>query len=186
VAWWRVAFDTSKVSPSDAAVTLRSFPRRFRAVLTLPEDEQRPDDVVHRRPTAGGLSAVEHAAWTASAIEQVESEFRRVVREKDPLLDLPPVDVGPPVPGGEDSTDTVLARLETATDSLADRIGDVHGQDWGLTGRLPEPDQKQVSALDVVRYSVRIGVEHLRAAEQTVADVAREVGRGDRRVNDGP
>jgi len=160
VAWWRVAFDTSKVSPSDAAVTLRSFPRRFRAVLTLPEDEQRPDDVVHRRPTAG--------------------------REKDPLLDLPPVDVGTPVPGGEDSTDTVLARLETATDSLADRIGDVHGQDWGLTGRLPEPDQKQVSALDVVRYSVRIGVEHLRAAEQTVADVAREVGRGDRRVNDGP
>ncbi len=186
MAWWGVAFDTSKVSPSDAAVTLRSFPRRFRAVLTLPEDEQRPDDVVHRRPGAGGLSAVEHAAWTTSAIERVESEFRRVVREKDPVLDLPPVDVGPPVPGGEDPTDAVLARLETAAESLADRIGDVHGEEWGLTGRLPGPDSRKVSALDVVRYSVQIGVEHLRAAERTVADVAREVGRGNRGVGDSP
>jgi hypothetical protein len=181
-----VAFDTSKVSPSDAAVTLRSFPRRFRAVLTLPEDEQRPDDVVHRRLTAGGLSAVEHTAWTALAIQQVESEFWRVVREKDPELDLPPIDVGPPVPGGEDPTDTVLGRLETAAASLADRIGDIHGEEWGLSGRLPGPDQQKVSALDVVRYSVRIGVEHLRAAEQTVADVAREVRRGNRGVGDGP
>ena len=185
MAWLGVAFDTSKVSPSDAAVTLRSFPRRFRAVLTLPEDDQRPDDVVHRRPQGGGLSAVEHAAWTASSIQQVESEFRRVVREKDPELDLPPVDVDPPVPGGEDPTETVLAHLETAAASLADRIGDVHGQDWGLTGRLPGPAGR-VSALDVVRYSVRIGVEHLQAAERTVADVAGQVGRGDRSVGDGP
>jgi hypothetical protein len=185
VAWWRVAFDTSKVSPWDAAVTLRSFPRRFRAVLSLPEDERRPDDVVHRRPQAGGLSAAEHAAWTALAIPQVETEFRKVILEDDPEVYLPPVDVGPPVAGGEDPTDDLLARLESATTSLADRIGDVHGDEWSRIGQLPGPDSKKVSALDVVRLSVRIGVEHLRAAERTVADVAREVGGGNRLLGEG-
>jgi hypothetical protein len=185
VAWLNVAFDTSKVSPWDAAVTLRSFPRRFRTALSLPEDEQRPDDVVHRRPQAGGLSAAEHAAWTASAIRQVETEFRKVMIEPDPEVDLPPVDVAPPVPGGEDPTDAVLAHLESAATSLADRIGDVHGAEWARTGRLPGPDAGEMSALDVVRLSVRIGVEHLRAAERTVADVAREVRGGDGGLGDG-
>jgi hypothetical protein len=186
VAWWRVAFDTSKVSPWDAAVTLRSFPRRFRTALTLPEDEQRPDDVVHRRPHAGVLSAAEHAAWTASAIREVDTEFRKVMIEHDPELDLPPVDVAPPVAGGEDPTDAVLARLESAATSLADRIGDVHGEEWSRTGRLPGSDGAKVSALDVVRLSVQIGVEHLRAAERTVADVAREVGGRDGGLGEGP
>jgi hypothetical protein len=166
-------FDTSQVSPSDAAVTLLSFPRRFKAALTLPESEQRADDVVHRRPRGGGLSGAEHAAWTATAIQQVASAFWKVINQDNPEIQLPPVDVEPPVPGGEDPTDALVARIEAAASPLADRIGDVHGNDWTRTGRV---DSTTISALDVIRHAVRVGVEHLHAAERTVADVAREVG----------
>jgi hypothetical protein len=165
-------FDTSQVSPSDAAVTLRSFPRRFKAALTLPESEQRPDDVVHRRPRGGSLSAAEHAAWTAAAIDQVASAFRRVITQDNPEIQLPPVDVAPPVPGGEDPTDAIVAGIQAVADLLADRIGDVRGNEWIRTGRL---DGTTVSALDVIRHAVRVGVEHLHAAERTVAEVAREI-----------
>jgi hypothetical protein len=165
-------FDTSQVSPSDAAVTLRSFPRRFKAALTLPESEQRPDDVVHRRPRGGGLSAAEHAAWTAAAIGQVAAAFERVITRDNPEIQLPPVDVDPPVPGGEDPTDAIVAGIQAAADPLADRVGDVHGNEWNRTGRL---DGTTVSTLDVIRHAVRVGVEHLHAAERTVAEVAREI-----------
>jgi hypothetical protein len=166
-------FDTSQVSPSDAATTLRSFARRFRAALRPPDDsdEGRTDDALHRRPADGGLSAIEHAAWTATAIAQVNEAFRRVMIEDDPLIDLPPIDVSPPVDGDSDSVDAVVARIEAAGEQLASAITNVHGTEWTRTARVGD---RQITALEVVRHAVRLGVEHLRAAELTVAQVVRE------------
>jgi hypothetical protein len=171
-------FDTSRVSPSDAATALRSFPRRFAAILRPPDDadEGRLDDVVHRRPADGGLSALEHAAWTATGIAQVAEAFRRVAIEDDPPIELPPIDVSPPVAGGSEPLDTVLARLAAASDQMADAISGVHGNDWNRPARV---GAQQVIALDVARHAVRLGVEHLRAAELTVSQVVGEAVHGD-------
>jgi hypothetical protein len=76
-----------------------------------------------------------------------------------------------------------VARIDAAASPLADRIGDVHGDEWSRTG---QSNSASVSALEVVRYAVRVGVEHLYAAERTVEDVAREIGGGDLGVGDGP
>ncbi|HEX9548241.1 MAG TPA: DinB family protein, partial [Acidimicrobiales bacterium] len=159
--------------PSDVATTLRSFPRRFRAALRPPgdSDEGRTDDALHRRPADGGLSAIEHAAWTATAIAQVNEAFRQVIIEDNPLIDLPPIDVPAPVEGGSDSVDAVDARVEAAGEPLANAIANVHGTEWTRTARVGD---QQITALDVVRHAVRLGVEHLRAAELTVAQVVRE------------
>ena len=60
-------FHDDAVTPSDAAVALRSYPRRYRAVLVRPDNEDRPDDVV-RRPASDGWSALDHAAHVAASL----------------------------------------------------------------------------------------------------------------------
>jgi hypothetical protein len=89
-------FDAATVSPSDAAVAARSLPRRFRAALARPDDEEVPAeavaeaaaaaDALHqaavalgRRPVDPGpesvLDRVEAAALAlAEAIERTPSE----------------------------------------------------------------------------------------------------------------
>jgi hypothetical protein len=167
------AFDTSQVSPSDAAVTLRSLRRRFAEVFAAAEPAGAPADAIRRRPQDGGLSPVEHAAWTATAVEALHPALRRVALEHDPGLELPPVDVDPPVGGGTLDPQAELARLAAAAEAMATTIADIHGIDWDRSGHTADGP---VRALDIARLAVRIAVEHLRAAEATVADVSgREV-----------
>ncbi|MDQ6617015.1 MAG: hypothetical protein M3083_20285 [Actinomycetota bacterium] len=152
-------FDTSRVSPSDANVTVRSLPRRFAEAFDRADS---PDDLV-RRPPEGGLSPLEHAAWTAEALEAIGSALGRVLVAGDPQVELPPVNPPGATGGGGGDPAAVLARLGDAARSLADAMADGHGQDWSRTGRTPSGN---VSALDIARLAVRIGVEHLRAAEE--------------------
>ena len=59
--------DVSRLSPSDAVAALRSYPRRFRSLLTSFDEDERPDDLVHRAG-ADGLSAVDHADHVARSL----------------------------------------------------------------------------------------------------------------------
>jgi hypothetical protein len=169
-------FDGSQVSPSDAAVALRSFPRRFTLVLARPDDEDRPDDVVHRRPKSGGLSAIEHGAWVAIGTGQADEAFRAVMYLDHPEVTLPSVDVDPPVPGGEANAETAIARIKGATDPFAAAIQDAPSSGWTRTGRTVDGVDGEITALDVVRLAVHLGVHHLRLAEQTVDEVAHDLG----------
>ena len=164
-------FDGRQVSPSDAAVALRSFPRRFKMVLAHPDDADRPDDVLHRRPKSGGLSAIEHAAWVATGIGAVADAFQAVSIHDDPVISLPPVDVDPPVAGGEDSVDAALARIQTATSALATAVEGTPGDSWLRHGHT---DGESVTALEVVTTAVHLGVHHLRLADRVINEVARE------------
>jgi hypothetical protein len=160
------SFDTSWVSPTDAVVTLRSLPRRFgeafdraaRAAGAADDD----DDVITRRPADGGLSPLAHAAWTASALEEIGSAFRRVQEASNPPITLPARDPPGPVDGPDDTMASVLARLGDRARSVADALAAVHGVDWLRTGQAATGP---VSALDIARHGVRLGVEHLRAVE---------------------
>jgi hypothetical protein len=165
--------DDSQISPSDAVVTLRSLPRRFAAALALPEDQQRPDDVVHRRPASGGLSAIEHAAYTVVALPQLGDALRMVLTRDNPDLSTPPLEPDPPVPGAAASTDEVVNQLATAAESLAKDVSNVSTHEWTRTGRV---GSQTVTALDVVRGAVQLAIFHLRETERTVSEVVREVG----------
>src|SRR5881275_3345583 len=71
-------FDGSSVSPADAAVALRTFPRRYRAVLVPPQEEGEHKDPAHR-PGVDGWSAIAHAAWAADAITTIAGQLRQVL-----------------------------------------------------------------------------------------------------------
>jgi hypothetical protein len=163
--------DDSQISPSDAVATLRSLPRRFAAVLALPEEDQRPDDVVHRRPASGGLSAIEHAAYVARALPHLGDALRLVLTRDDPEVGVPPLEPEPPASDSPGPADQVVNEIAVAADTLAHQIGNVSATEWTRTGRLS--DQK-VTALDLVRGAVQLSIYHLRAAERTVAEVVRE------------
>jgi hypothetical protein len=163
--------DDSQISPSDAVVTLRSLPRRFAAVLALPEEEQRPDDVLHRRPASGGLSAIEHAAYTASALPQLADALRLVLSRDNPEVAAPPLEVDPPVAGGSASADEVVEQIAAAAEALAKEISNVSGSEWTRPGRV---GGQTVNALDLARAAVQLAIFHMRAAERTIDTVVRE------------
>jgi hypothetical protein len=163
--------DSSQISPSDAAVTLRSLPRRFASVLATPDDDDRPDDVLRRRPQSGGLSAIEHGAWVAAAHPGIAQALHRVLIETNPTIEVPPLEPDGPVDGGDRSSADTVAAIAASTGPLADLIDGVAGDDWLRSGRI---DGQPVTALDVARGAVQLGVYHLRTAERTVREVAHE------------
>src|ERR1700738_756761 len=120
-------FDASGVSPSDATVTMRSLRRRFAEAF---DQADRPDDVMQARP-GGGLSPLEHAAWTAQALEAIGAALRPVLVSEDPRVELPPVDppreAGAGLVGPGDTPGTVLARLGEVAGTVADLMANVHG-----------------------------------------------------------
>jgi hypothetical protein len=178
-------FDGGQVSPSDAAVALRSLPRRFAAALARPDDEDRPGDVLHRRPKGGGLSALEHTAWVATSLALVGDAFTAVMYHDDPAISLPPLDprpavaaaaegaVGPSGESGSDSAGAAIADLAAAAIGLASAIEQAPKDGWSRTGHSTSGHS---TSLEVVTFAVHLGVHHLRLAEQTVAEVAHELG----------
>lgn len=161
-------FDTSRVSPQDAIVTLRSLRRRFAEAF----DQGEHADDSAQRPAAGGLSPVEHAASTASALSVIGTALHRVVSADNPRVELPngdPTATAAGVSGGTgtgDSAATVLARLGEIARSVADAMADIHGDAWSRTGQVATGE---VSALGIARLAVQIAIDHLRAAERAMS-----------------
>ena len=164
-------FDPRTVSPADAAVAVRSYPRRFRALLVGPDgDEERtPEDLVLRRPPGGGWSALEHAVWVAEVLALAADALERIR-----LQDHPSVTVEPPAPtAGATEPGAVLGRMEEEAERLAQSIGRVDAHDWKRVGRLP--DGGEASALHVARHAVHQGFHHLRETDRVLSQLR---GRG--------
>ena len=164
-------FDAGSVSPSDAAVALRSYPRRYRSLLTLPDENEAFDPL--RRAGADGWSAVAHAWWAALSFDAVTEALHQVLIHDHPDVSEPPITPASPPPVDEPN-DAVLDRLTRAADGLAVAIENARGgsNEWNRTGRLR--DASEVTALDLVRSAVHQGVHHLRAIERVLKEV---VGR---------
>lgn len=157
-------FDPSRVSPSDAAVAARSFPRRFRALLVRPDDED--PAIVHRRPAGDGPSAVGHALAAAGGMAAAAGALGRVLTADDPTVDL---GSGPPPAADEPALEVVLDRVAAAAGVLAAAVEGTSASEWARPGRLPGGEE--VTALDLARAGVHAGAHHLRAAERTLARV---------------
>lgn len=163
-------FDPPTVSPSDAAVAARSYPRRWRSLLVRP-DEGDPA-LVHRAPGPGEPSALDHGAVAAAGMAASSGALAqvRVHDGADVHLD--------PAPGAGQRTagaaagltlDDVVGQVTRAAGALAAAIESVHGDEWARTGLLP--DGAAMHALDVARVGVHAGSHHLRAADRVLARV---------------
>lgn len=169
--------DLSRLAPSDIVVALRGLERRYRGLFAGLGEDESPDDVAHR--PFEGWSAIEHVVAGAWGIAAADRALAAVLTEDEPVL--PAADVDPaarPRPGGV--TGTVherLAELGLEANAAADRVAGTPAADWQRQGRIEGTD-RTVTALDLARSAVEVGVDHLRGAEQVLAAVRRR-GPGD-------
>jgi hypothetical protein len=142
-------FEAATVSPGDAVVALRSYPRRYREVAGPRPDEG--DDTGRRRWEA----VMTEAGQAAGAIAALTEALRRVLIGDHPALDTPAA-----APAGDPAT--ALDRLDAATAAAAAAAEHQPGDAWARTGSRAGSD---VSAADLLREAVHAGIHHLRAAQ---------------------
>ena len=162
--------DLSRMAPGDAVAALRSYPRRFRALLTTFDTDEKPDDLVHRAGN-DGHSAVDHADHVARSLALLGRALQDVLRHDDVVL--PPATFDDDardwqVGAGEQSLDAALDFLTVEAEALADAVEHVGSDEWSRHATVAG-DGRTVTALDIVREAVRTGADHLRAAERTLA-----------------
>src|SRR4051812_45239760 len=97
-------FDDRTVSLADAAVALRSYPRRYRTVLARPKDQGFDADDPALRPGADGWSAAAHARWATRGFNAVGEALHQVLVHDHPDISVPSIE--PPQPPDVDE-DTV-------------------------------------------------------------------------------
>jgi len=161
--------DYDKVSPRDAVVAVRSFPRRYRALLGSPDTDDGPDPVIRRQPSAGAWSALEYTAHVADVLDEIGVAVRRITMEDRPLLSVP--DPAARVVekrfNAMDRTE-VLGWMELVCASLADVLDGVRADDWTRTGRF---DVGERGALAMAREAVHEGSHHLRDVQRVLSEV---------------
>ena len=161
--------DLSKLTPADAAVTLRGLERRYRGLFTGVGDDETPDDVAHRR--VDGWSAIDHVVAAARAIGAADRSLAKVLTLDTPSLD--PADVVPASrPQPMAPTGTVherLSELGYEATALADLIGGASAREWAREGVVADEPPRTITALDVVRAAIDAGIGHLDAARKVLA-----------------
>lgn len=162
----------AKVSPADAAVTLRSLPRRFRGALQPIDDDQVEAWAEQVGPS--GTSALDHLVQAARGITTLHQALRQVLNASEPPVLAPAVldesardwDGGPST-----SVDAELDLLAEEAEAMAATVEGAPGKAWAKTATVAGGGG-ELTALQVAQEAVRTGVEHLKAA-QAAFDQAR-------------
>lgn len=137
------------LTPDDAAVAARSFPRRFRAVLARPGDDERFDpDELARRPGRDGHSAADHLCSAIARLTATDES----VRTRSPVPAADAHDDGRAVA-------TLLDELESAATTAADRIDAVPNDQWST------------ELMHLVQDAVAEIAATLRQTKTTISDV---------------
>lgn len=152
--------------PSDAAVALRSLPRRFRGLLAGLDDGEDPDALA-ARPGAGGSSALDHLVAAIRGVAAAGRGVLAIQHDDDPAVE--PVDL--PAEGGSGGLADRLAELGWEADAAAEAVEGVDAEGWARTGRLA--GAASVSALELLWQAVDAAIAHLKAAERALDDARR-------------
>lgn len=158
------------MSPRDAVVAVRSFPRRYRALLTgIGTDDGDPNAVIRRRPGPTTWSALEYTAHVADVLDAYGAAVRRIVVEDGPMLTWadPAARVADAGFNAMDRAE-VLGWLDLVCAPLAEFLAGVRPDDWTRFGRL---DGVEISALLLARQAVHEGSHHLRDVQRVLTEV---------------
>lgn len=156
--------------PSDAAVTVRSLPRRFRGLFAGLSDDESPDALAVRA-TEDGTTAL---GLLVAAIGGVTTASAGL----GALLAHDGASVPNPVHTAEPPTGTVeerLAELGWEADALAEQVDCVAADAWTHRGVLTSTGQA-ITALELLWRGVDGAVDALRRAERTLATVRGRPG----------
>lgn len=157
------------ISPLDAVRAVRSFPRRYRALLTGFDDRENGDALVRRRPDPSTPSALERAAAVADLLDASAPMIRRTTVEDQPTLahfDAQRRDAERAA--NERSLREVLDEIDTACADLAATIEMVDDDDWSRVAHLDSGDR---TSLEMARDAVHEGSHTLRDVEEGLRQV---------------
>jgi hypothetical protein len=167
-------FDAGTVSVADAVLALKSFPRRWRGAMALPEDE--PDDVLRRRPSADVWSALEYAAHTRDSIAVNGWAMNRALTEDHPVLEWPGGDdVDIPASEAPDAA-AALDGLTESCERTAAKAEHVDADAWRRPVTLRGGRDEEVDALWFLHHAVHEGSHHLRDVQRVLQAVRGRSG----------
>lgn len=155
----------------DAAVALRSLPRRFRAVVAGPADDDTWDRLV--RTTAGPRerSALGWVRHTTAAVTALGTAVAVLPMTARPDLPLKSIAMRPSEPAPDDTVDALLGELAEVAERAATAIEGRQPSDFD---RPCNVDGTDVAARDLVSRIVRLAVAHLDDASRAI-DAARSI-----------
>ena len=152
-------------------VAVRSFPRRYRALLVTPGADDGPDAVFRRRPAPSTWSALEYTAHVADLLDHLGPAIRRITFEDNPSISFFDNDERARAKRyNELERAEVLGWLDLACGELASVLEAVNADDWTRTGRL---DAGEREALTVARNGVHEGSHHLRDVQRVLNEERR-------------
>jgi hypothetical protein len=153
----------ASISKADAAVAVRSFPRRFAEELHRSDGDEA---ALRRRPEPGVWSAVEYTAHVRDMFALMADTVRRMHTETDPEISFPDPDARAERERYNDQpVHAVLAELEINALRFASAIDDIGVDELDRTGRFPWGRR---DILTMVRNGVHEGKHHLRDAEKVL------------------
>lgn len=156
--------DYDTISPADAVVAVRSYPRRYRALLTTLDPDEDADSVLRRRPAEGTWSALEYTAHVADVIDKLAPAIRRIVVEDNPKIPLFDSEARVDAEGYNELPVTeALSRLDSSCADMGMTLDCLSAEDWTRTGQF---DFGERDALTTARNAVHEGSHHLRDIER--------------------
>ena len=162
--------DLRQLSPTDAAVTLLSLPRRYRTLL-LPVDANDPVDEVALRLGPDGWSAATHLEHAVRDLGLFGHALQQVLVHDQPTLHPGLLDGAERAwPEPALSVADQLDELQDEACDLASRIDRADASAWSRTASV---DGTSLSALDLLREAVRSGLVHLDGVEVSLRAARR-------------
>jgi DinB superfamily len=155
------------ISPQDGIQALRSFPRRYRAVIGPFIDDE---EVLRRRPDAKTWSALEYTAHVADVLESMTPMLVEMVQKDDPRIPDPwdPDERARDRDYNDMEPQEALDWLAGAATNAADTASGFSPDDWSRTGEF---DYGRRQVIDQLRNMVHEGVHHLRDVERVLRAV---------------
>lgn len=152
--------DYHHVSPNDIVLAARTFPRRYRSVLTHFDADEELDAVIRGRPEPGVWSALEYTAHVADMLDLLAPQIRRIEVEDDPRLNLfDPDERAEDEEYNRESLLEILGRLETGCADLSNTVEFMDPDAWTRTGHY---DHGERQAIDVARNALHETSHHFR------------------------
>jgi hypothetical protein len=148
---------------------VRSYPRRYRALLISPASQDGPDAVFRRRAQPATWSALEYTAHVADRLDHLGPAILRITRENSPAIDVFDNDERAVTQNynGLDRIE-VLGWLDLACAELASVLDEVRPDDWTRTGLVAGVEK---DALALARDGVHEGAHHLRDVQRVLNSV---------------